>query len=337
MFTKVSIKNFKSIKDLEFAPKRVNVFIGEPNAGKSNIIEALGVFSEGSMKFQDFFRFRTIGDLFFDRDLASEINISVEDEEYRREWTLRFSNGEYLCRLSPAPTNRDDFKLIGPKEFKVSYDGSIKEHKKTSSDHGDKVLHPCRLYTFRSSPKQDPAETGYLTCPFGSNLSNLLASDARLRSLVRDLFKDKGLRLSVDSEQGGISLTKDVNGQLYHFGYQTVSETLRRIVFYMAALETNQNALLLLDEPEANTFPFYTNYLAERIALDETNQFFLTTHNPYILGSIVAKAPVKDLAVFVTEMVDYQTVLKPVTPGGLSKILEYGPDAFLNLSHLIEE
>jgi AAA15 family ATPase/GTPase len=41
MFTKVSIRNFKSVKELEFEPRRVNVFIGEPNAGKSNLVEAL--------------------------------------------------------------------------------------------------------------------------------------------------------------------------------------------------------------------------------------------------------------------------------------------------------
>ena len=28
-------------------PKRVNLFIGEPNTGKTNILEALAVFSEG--------------------------------------------------------------------------------------------------------------------------------------------------------------------------------------------------------------------------------------------------------------------------------------------------
>jgi hypothetical protein len=103
----------------------------------------------------------------------------------------------------------------------------------------------------------------------------------------------------------------------------------------MAVLETNRDATLLLDEPETNTFPFYTSYLAERIALDESNQFFLTTHNPYILGSIVAKTPMKDLAVFVTTMEDFATKLKPVTNEGLSRILDYGPDAFLNLDKLV--
>ena len=39
----VDIKNFKSIKDLHLNCKRVNVFIGKPNVGKSNILEGLGL------------------------------------------------------------------------------------------------------------------------------------------------------------------------------------------------------------------------------------------------------------------------------------------------------
>ena len=45
MIENLSIKNFKSIKDLSIDCKRINLFIGEPNAGKSNILEALGVMS----------------------------------------------------------------------------------------------------------------------------------------------------------------------------------------------------------------------------------------------------------------------------------------------------
>ncbi|MCY7358230.1 MAG: AAA family ATPase [Rudanella sp.] len=39
----VEIKNFKSIKDLRLDCKRVNIFIGKPNVGKSNILEGLGM------------------------------------------------------------------------------------------------------------------------------------------------------------------------------------------------------------------------------------------------------------------------------------------------------
>jgi AAA15 family ATPase/GTPase len=46
-FTKASIPNFKSLRDLEFSPRRANLFMGDASAGKSNILEALAVFSEG--------------------------------------------------------------------------------------------------------------------------------------------------------------------------------------------------------------------------------------------------------------------------------------------------
>lgn len=46
MITELSIKNFKSIKELQIPCKKLNVFIGEPNSGKSNIIEALSLQSQ---------------------------------------------------------------------------------------------------------------------------------------------------------------------------------------------------------------------------------------------------------------------------------------------------
>ena len=48
----LEIKNFKSIKHLTLDCKRVNVFIGKPNVGKSNILEALGLLGPPSLKFQ---------------------------------------------------------------------------------------------------------------------------------------------------------------------------------------------------------------------------------------------------------------------------------------------
>jgi AAA15 family ATPase/GTPase len=46
MLTNVQIQNFKSVPDLRFDAKRVNLFIGEPNTGKTNILEALALLSE---------------------------------------------------------------------------------------------------------------------------------------------------------------------------------------------------------------------------------------------------------------------------------------------------
>ena len=45
MIKNIAITNFKSIKNLSLKAKKINIFIGEPNTGKSNILEALGFLS----------------------------------------------------------------------------------------------------------------------------------------------------------------------------------------------------------------------------------------------------------------------------------------------------
>ncbi len=45
MITKIQIKNYKSIKDIEFELGNFNIFIGENGSGKSNILEAVAMHS----------------------------------------------------------------------------------------------------------------------------------------------------------------------------------------------------------------------------------------------------------------------------------------------------
>ena len=53
------IQNFKSIKDVTLHPRRVNLIIGEPNVGKSNLLEAMslldGITYEQTEKFMGSF------------------------------------------------------------------------------------------------------------------------------------------------------------------------------------------------------------------------------------------------------------------------------------------
>lgn len=104
----------------------------------------------------------------------------------------------------------------------------------------------------------------------------------------------------------------------------------------MLAMESNKNTILLFDEPEANTFPYYTKYIAEQFALDETNQYFISTHNPYLLSAIVEKSKVKDVAVFITYMDgQYQTQLKRIEDDKMGEILDLNSDVFFNLEKFL--
>ena len=153
--------------------------------------------------------------------------------------------------------------------------------------------------------------------------SEILRSNRKIRELVSEIFKEKGYRLSLRMNYNEIEMAKDMKDTLYLYPYITISDTLLRICFYIVAMMSNKNSVLLFEEPEVHTFPYYTKYLGEQIAIDKNNQYFIVTHNPYFLISILEKTPVKDVAVFITEMKDYQTVLKQVNEKKYSAFLEY--------------
>ncbi len=80
MIQNLEIQNFKSIKELKLECKRVNALIGKPNAGKSNFLESLGLFSlVGGYRVRDFVRMDTVAELFFDCDLAREIRVVMNN------------------------------------------------------------------------------------------------------------------------------------------------------------------------------------------------------------------------------------------------------------------
>lgn len=328
-FSKVVIQNFKSIRDLEITPRRVNLFIGDANTGKSNILEALAVFSEGvyedDQTLQDVLRFKTISDLFYDRDLSKPARIMADD----LDWSLKFEPPQFALCAGIASKDGVQYTL-GPNSVKLMLTPNGHIHG------GDRPVSNTRFYRFKPLPNFSDMRLDALHAPYGDNLAVLLETNKRLRDLADGLLRQKGFRLVINSDTYELVIAKEQEGRLCLFSYPTISETFRRIVFFMAILETNQNAILLLDEPETNTYPLYTAYMAERIALDESNQYFLSTHNPYVLGSTVGKTPVKDLAVFVTTMEGYRTCVKRVPDDKLPMLLDYGPDAFLNLSKLVE-
>ncbi|MEO0096827.1 MAG: AAA family ATPase, partial [candidate division WOR-3 bacterium] len=78
MVKNLEIRNFKSIKELKLDCKRVNIFIGEPNTGKSNILESVGIFSfpfilGSDYPFKKLIRYETTTNLFYDNEIEKPI------------------------------------------------------------------------------------------------------------------------------------------------------------------------------------------------------------------------------------------------------------------------
>jgi hypothetical protein len=82
----------------------------------------------------------------------------------------------------------------------------------------------------------------------------------------------------------------------------------------------------------------FTKLFAEQIAADDRgNTFFLTTHSPYLLGSLIEKTPREELAVVLCHMEDFETKARVLRQDEVQGLLDLGADAFFNLDRLTEE
>ena len=324
MIKNISIQNFKSIKQLDFKAKRVNIFIGEPNTGKSNILEALGMFSlihsrEGDVPI----RYQEVSNLFYD-DISYPDELSVKADQY--SYTIQ---GRQLKAFTSKDTSEER------ELFSFALD------KKTVSNkigYREGSSFSVKYYHFKVLESYKDFYYNILRPPYGSNLFEILKNSKMLKSMFSAILQEKGYQLGLRQKQQEVEAIKvmDDTLTLYTYPYQTISDTLQRIIFYLAVIETNKDATILLEEPESHMSPFYIRDLAERIARDTDNQYFLITHNPYFLVTLIEKTKLLDLQVSVTYLKDYQTKLKHLSKEDLGELTELDTAIFFNLDKFIE-
>ena len=323
MITKLKVSNFKSVRQLDIECKKVNLFIGEPNTGKSNILEALALMSwcgSPDQNLGDYVRFQTTQNLFYDQLLDREIRMSLSLSSGKPDASLyvRFVNDRFELRSQPKSAVHANI------DYQGRFSGS--KHPQT----GD-----IKFFRFKNLPKHTDTTPGSLKPPDGTNLFSVVFGSENLRETVKEFFRKYGLRLMLKPQEKVFEIQKQVDDLVFSYPYSLTSDTLRRIIFYTVAIASNKDSVLVFEEPESNAFPYYTKYLGERIALDQTNQFFIATHNPYLLSAIIEKARKEDVQVFITHFKDFQTRVKPLTANQLSELMEADP--FFNLDRFIEE
>jgi len=325
MITKLSVSNFKSVRQLDIECKKVNLFIGEPNTGKSNILEALALLSwcgqSGQEPLSNYVRFELMQYLFYDglvTDQSVEIRISTKEID-PTGIRITFNTDLYEFR-----------KWEGNRPFrKVDNRGRCRHS--TVFGHTRDI----KFFRFKNLAKYDNKEPGALKPPSGKNLFSVVFGSKTLRETMKEFYHKYGLKLFMKPHERVFELVKQADDSLISYPYTLTSDTLRRIIFYTVAIASNKDSVLVFEEPESNAFPYYTKYLGERIALDQTNQFYIATHNPYLLSAIIEKARKEDVQVFITYFKDFQTRVKPLTTNQLSELMEADP--FFNLDRFIEE
>lgn len=323
MIKNLEIENFKSIKHLKLECKRINVFIGEPNTGKSNILEGLGILSFGCYygvgKIRDFARFTLLNNLFYDENLDESIKIKFDDEFFEIKFEDGFFVGTYHSSKGELLAFKYDYSASGA----------------TSPSHG---LSQFKFYRFMPLNYFPSKESEFLLPPRGDNLLAVLMAHKRLKLTISQIFNPFGLRLIFKPQENRMEVLKQYGDVFISYPYSLISETLQRVIFHLVAIESNRESIIVFEEPEAHAFPYYTKFLAEKIALERSgNQYFILTHNPYLLFPLLEKSPQDDIAVFIAYFENYQTKAKPLTAEDKEKVMEEGMDIFFNIERFLEE
>jgi hypothetical protein len=336
MITKLSIDRFKSMRSLSISCRKVNVFIGAPDTGKTNILEALYFLSrlgwslpiDNSLRLRQELGFDTLFfRQFFDHPFQILLDLGsprprVRGMELRVEATVTGQERSLAVTVLPAGHNLN---------LRFGQVAHISE------------LDWIRFYSYMSSEAWQ-YNSGWLhgqqvpTVPHGSNLIYIARHNQKVYDFLKEIVSALNWKLRFDQSQKTFRLSEVRADEILDYNLDLLSDSLKRLFFYGAILLTSQDTALVLDEPDVFAFPPYPKTLGEMIAEDESNQFFLTTHNPYFLAGIIGKTPVEKLALFVCYRdSEGATAVKALTADNVATVIEQGANVFFNLDQFLSQ
>ena len=318
MTTKIEIKNFKSIKHIALEDcKRINLLIGKPNVGKSNILEALTAFSlpyaryTNNKSLQQFIRCENESELFYNGDKTKDIEIHTDFDKF----VFQSNKTSFVSRLNGFLNGKSVVELTG---LKV---------KQTGSEMANKNM---RSYFFPTPFLFENTEVNILQPTAGCNLSSVLDSLEQTKDEISDILELYGLNLSFDQASQQIKLLKSISeNRIYLVPFNSIADTLQRIIFYKTAIASNENAILTFEEPEAHAYPPYISKITTDIIYSESNQFFITTHSPYVLNEFLENKK-DDLAIYLVDFKNGETSIVGLTGEEINEVYQYGVDLFFN-------
>ncbi len=316
----IKITNFKSLKNCTISDcKRINLLIGKPNVGKSNILEALSSFTipflrENTSKgLNQLIRLESETELFYNGNYHDPARIETE---------LGF------VQFSYEKTTGLQIKIETPADLGIY---SVDDKLNVKFKRGDSYISNIRKYAFQQNIPQKKSHGRYLVPPFGTNIFNMIEQDEKLKKEVSSLFAEYRLNLVFDraSQTLRIMQSEENQNEIFLVPYNSIADTLQRIIFFKTAVVTNTDCVLLFEEPEAHSFPPYISHVTQEIIHKKDNQYFVATHSPFILNDLLENAR-EELAVYMVNYENHETNLRQLSAKELHDIYQYGVDLFTN-------
>ena len=341
----IEIKNFKSIRHQKIEGcKRINVFIGYPNVGKSNILEALSLLTfirekrrpiglKGLVRFEklsQLFNYNNIQNpavVYFNKDYS--LSVKYEDEKHL-DFSIREKNENkpYSFPLSVGEETLNSSQTDGVDDFS----GMFPDIKKLF----------VKPYKFSETKIFNESFSALeLKLPFGKNLFELIVNNSKVQKEFSELLKFYNLDLVIDVSANDVKISPKIkDGIIQTIPISSMADTLVRLVFFKTAILTNKDSVLLFEEPESHMFPPYISKFTSDIIFDENNnQFFITTHSPFVLNDLMENLKSDELAVYIVsyKKETSETIIDRMSDEDMHEAYQFGYDFFMNIDKFISQ
>lgn len=314
----IKIKNFKSLKDIELNNcKRFNLLIGKPNVGKSNIIEALTMFTlpyiYSTVKNGLFLRVEKTAQLFYNGDVKKDV--FIEAGCYATK--VAYKNAQELSVEYRSVDKSTNFKVVDMKVRKPLNEYPVFKTYLFSEHGNDKLMSNIDMP---------------FLCPIGgNNLMKIVQNDTELTTLFRGILRGYGLNLLFNTADQEINILKKIDeDSSYIVPYTGIADTLKRYLFYAAAVMSNKESVIMFEEPEAHSYPPTIAKITQLILQNKDNQYFITTHSPYVLNEFLSENSYSDLAIHIVDYKEGKTVVHTLTELEMEEVYNDGIDLFFN-------
>ncbi len=345
----IEIQNFKSIRHCKINDcKRINVFVGAPNVGKSNILEGMGLCSlkEGNSRSQhleDYVRFEKLSSLFYKKNIDNQFEIYFNDdfavlgsfEGNRNRLSINYFDSIEHIKLKEPNYIISSSEGKGNPENRIeifSNMGFGKNHKELKTGN-------IKKYKFKENTELADYNSNELHIPNGENIGTFLAyQNGELFQAIQNLVAPNSFEIE---SNGNLRYKKtSENGFPISFSYNEIADTLQRLIFHLTAIMSNKNSVLLFEEPEAHCYEPYVLDMTNAIKFDNNNnQYFIVTHSDYLVQEFLRDENSRnETNIYMVGLdSDGSTKVKLLDREISDDVYEFGTNVFFNYDSLWKE
>ncbi|MFT0189741.1 ATP-dependent nuclease [Candidatus Enterococcus avicola] len=303
---KVTIRNFRAIKEAEVYFTDLTALIGENNSGKSSFLKALNAFFNYSDEKKSFqagehrYRSRTRPVVQIEFELLRR---NAEFENYMSsnntmEILVKFSNDprksvrevKYLNRTNSFESIKrpEDFFKVLEKHYKFivipvnrTGDELDKFIQKISGDYLDKITKNRDRISSKMNAVVESIDVRL------NHISKMIEEGYPLGREFELIIKMPRLNYKVLLDKLDISLKEKDKAYSVHDSGTGIQSLLAVSIYTHIAKEIGVNVLFAIEEPETNLHPqAQIKFIKSLKKMEENNQIILTTHSPTMVDQL---------------------------------------------------